>query len=262
MVNLINLSLSCEKKVHFVFCSSTASIAKLGGKSKPIWERPPGHPMNSADVGYGRSKWVAETICHRAQRNTVAQISVVRIGQLTGDTVHGIWNESEAWPLMLSTAHQLGCLPAIDEILTWLPLNIAATAIIQITTNRMLNNAPAAPQFKFYHVVNNSKQTHWNDMLRWIQEFHEDPLRVVSLEEWLDELDALEGDHPAKVLSDLWRNADKASKQIEGQEPKRTEYVTQQTAVIAPIMLGIMPVDKELIKSIWEWITTEMSVSV
>ncbi|PQE26303.1 hypothetical protein CJF30_00001052 [Rutstroemia sp. NJR-2017a BBW] len=261
VVNLINLSLSCDKLVHFVFCSSTASIAKLADEHSYVREQPPAGPDNAADVGYGKSKWVAEMICHKAQTSTAARISVVRIGQLTGDTEHGIWNESEAWPLMLSTVHQLGSLPTMDETLTWLPLDTAATAIIQITTSpEMDNTSPRMDRVQFFHVVNNSQETHWNDMLEWIQEFHEDPFRVVSLDEWLDELDGLEGNHPAKVLSNLWRNSVKASKQIDGQELKG--YATEQVEKIAPIMCRIPPVNRELIGLIWGWITSKMVLSV
>ncbi|KAM3074625.1 hypothetical protein ACMFMG_008053 [Clarireedia jacksonii] len=247
LVNLINLSLSCDRQVHFLFCSSTASIARMGSRPTVVLELASENPTRAADVGYAKSKWVAECICWEARKNTVAQISVVRIGQLTGDTVHGIWNETEAWPLMLSTVYQLGCLPEIDETLTWLPIDIAAAAILQLTAN---HRAPLAPQISFYHLVNNSQATHWNDMLHWLQEFHPGPIRIVSYEEWLEELDRLEDNNPAKVLSTLWRNS---LKSIEGQEAKVAGYAINNMMLIAPIMLTITPVDKELMRKIWEW---------
>lgn len=253
LVNLINFSLSCNKQIHFVFCSSTASVAKQGDSPTPILELPSGDPTRAADLGYGRSKWVAEQICWKAQQKTVAQISVIRIGQLTGDTLHGIWNESEAWPLMFSTVYRLGCLPAIDETLTWLPLDIAAMAIFQITVNFKVT---LLAQVKFYHVVNNSKETHWRDMLGWIQEFHQGPFRVVGYREWLEELDRLEDENPAKVLSTLWQNAEKAPKDIESPDAKCTEYLIQGTKLIAPIMLTVGPVDKLMIKKIWDWVVS------
>lgn len=43
-------------------------------------------------------------------------MSVMRVGQLCGDTVSGIWNESEGWPLMIRTANEVGALPEIDEV--------------------------------------------------------------------------------------------------------------------------------------------------
>jgi len=62
---------------------------------------------DSGQTGYGNSKWVAEKICHQASPNVV----VARIGQLCGDSKNGIWNTSEALPLMIRTAQEIGSLP-------------------------------------------------------------------------------------------------------------------------------------------------------
>lgn len=69
-------------------------------------------------MGYSRSKWVAEAICARAHEKSrlKGRISIVRIGQLCGDTKSGIWNVTEAWPLMLSSVEVLGALPDLDEV--------------------------------------------------------------------------------------------------------------------------------------------------
>lgn len=41
---------------------------------------------------------------------------MLRIGQLCGDTKGGVWNETEAWPLMFASANTVGCLPELNEV--------------------------------------------------------------------------------------------------------------------------------------------------
>ncbi|KAN0064975.1 hypothetical protein ACQY0O_002033 [Thecaphora frezii] len=66
-------------------------------------------------MGYARSKWVAEHICARYHSQTGEGASIMRIGQLCSDTRHGIWNETEGWPLLIKTADEIKCLPRLDE---------------------------------------------------------------------------------------------------------------------------------------------------
>jgi thioester reductase-like protein len=55
---------------------------------------------------------VAEQICQQAGKNVL----IARIGQLCGDTRGGYWNTSEAWPLMIKTAQEIGCLPSAGPV--------------------------------------------------------------------------------------------------------------------------------------------------
>jgi thioester reductase-like protein len=76
------------------------------------------YERDAAAVGYARSKWVAEHICNSAHETSLrGRVAVVRIGQLCGDTEHGIWNESEAWPLLIASVRYTECLPTLrDEV--------------------------------------------------------------------------------------------------------------------------------------------------
>ncbi|KAL3470953.1 hypothetical protein BJX99DRAFT_238410 [Aspergillus californicus] len=58
---------------------------------------------------------------------------VLRISQIVGDTATGKWNTTEAIPLMLQTAHTLKALPALDETPSWLPVDLVAEAILELT---------------------------------------------------------------------------------------------------------------------------------
>lgn len=69
-------------------------------------------------MGYARSKHVAESICLAAAQSALSssRIGVFRLGQLCADTVSGVWNESEGWPMMIATAGLCGALPALAEV--------------------------------------------------------------------------------------------------------------------------------------------------
>jgi hypothetical protein len=206
---------------RFIFCSSTASV--LGsGHPKTIRESISKDPKDSGALGYSKSKWVAESICREyvAKQTGANTMAVLRIGQLTGDTENGVWNMTEAWPLMLSTVKQLECLPDLDEILSWLPVDVAAQAILQIAVPVELVHDEKIYPHPFYdpvqlsddqdcpvyHLVNNSTATRWKDLLQWLKLIDGVKFETVEPSVWLDRLEQLET-HPAKALLGLWKNA-------------------------------------------------------
>lgn len=177
--NLIQLARTNEAK--FFFCSSTSSV--LAGPSRHIEERIYTDPENAVAIGYARSKFVAESICASAwQAGGQGQIGVLRLGQLSGDTQHGIWKTEEGWPQLFASADFVGCLPDLDEVcqisrhrktapililrlpfqtLNWLPMDKAAQAITDIATSpsHKQKNVPV------YHVTSISHSTTYRDAL-------------------------------------------------------------------------------------------------
>ena len=87
-------------------------------------ERPSSEPRTASPLGYAKSKWVGEAICQRAHQTTAlhGRVHILRIGQLCGDTEAGIWNATEAWPLMLASVSVTGALPDLDEVKTHIRL--------------------------------------------------------------------------------------------------------------------------------------------
>ncbi|KAI7036043.1 hypothetical protein KC352_g46985, partial [Hortaea werneckii] len=162
VTNLINLALASpqSKPPLFGFCSSVASAMSYWSPVVP--EEIIQNPASATDLGYSQSKWVAEHICQRASNDTRlnGRVSIFRVGQLAGDTVHGVWNTKEAWPMMLSAVKVTGSLPSLQDKLDWLPVDIAADALIQGVSARHVGNGPAV-----YHVVNDHDRPTWADLL-------------------------------------------------------------------------------------------------
>jgi thioester reductase-like protein len=175
-------------------------------------------------------------------------MKIARLGQLTGDTRNGIWNMKEAWPLMLSTVHTLGCLPDLDEKLSWLPMDVAVRAICDIAEVKS-DTKRKDEGCEVFHVVNNSTATTWKDLLKWLKQKKE--FEVVEPRVWLEKLEAFE-DHPAKQLLGLWRQAFG-----EGGKKKETVFETKNMERVSEVMRNVPGVGEELVGKIWAWMEGE-----
>ncbi|OBZ74288.1 L-aminoadipate-semialdehyde dehydrogenase large subunit [Grifola frondosa] len=83
-------------------------------------------------TGYSESKWVAEQLFGRVAQETGLRTTVIRVGQLSGDTRIGGWSPSEWVPALVSAGQVLGCIPARDETVTWIAVDVAAAAILDM----------------------------------------------------------------------------------------------------------------------------------
>ena len=280
--HILDLMLSAPgKPARLVFCSSVASVLRNHGAGDAtealIPETISTLPEAASELGYSRSKWVAEAICSEAHQKTGlhGKISVVRIGQLCGDTEKGVWNASEAWPTMLSSVAASGCLPDLrDETLGWLAVDMAAKAVIEIGLGRNeVTDVDETSKCAVYHVLNPDRSVLWADMLAWIRDMRSEAFQIVDVREWIARLEALDGkdgEHPAKKLLGLWRNAyckddgiDAVNHVAEaaGRERRKSEplrFSMQRTKAAAPVMRDVGPITKEHFAKIWKWIESEM----
>jgi nucleoside-diphosphate-sugar epimerase len=115
--NLLNLCLSVHgpAAAQFFFCSSISAAAGTPLPAR-IKEAPIPELTHAQNMGYARSKLVAEKIIEAAARQTGMVAKVLRVGQIVGDAENGIWNTTEAIPLMIRSAVTLGALPSLDEV--------------------------------------------------------------------------------------------------------------------------------------------------
>lgn len=260
--NLLDLAIQSDQQVppRFIFCSSTASA--LGPVTKsPIAECISHDPSTATPLGYSRSKWVAEAICEQAHLHTrmKGRLRVLRIGQLCGDTEHGVWNTTEAWPLMLSTVNATKALPTLeDEKLTWLPADTAAQAVLQILRSASFEQHSEIP---VYHLINDNKTPTWMEMLDWMRTLNP-PFEALPPMQWLERLEHLEGeykDHPAKKLLGLWKTAyckkSKEDNSIQGVDEVR--FITNRTRQAAPLMETVGPITFDHFEKMWRWIEAE-----
>lgn len=259
--NLINFSLSSNVPKHLVFCSSTASVCNNTidvTTANQIVESMDRNPLHAGSLGYSQSKWVAEAICSLACQRTRANISIIRIGQLSGNTVNGTWNEKEAWPLMLSTGGPgcLNSLPELDLPLSWLPVDTAAKAIIEIALRdkcpHPLQPPTMAHEAAVFHLVNDSTEVTWKHLLKWIGYEH----KTVEFGKWLQRAElqspqGLEDDHPARSLLGFWKDMEKSNQEDTKTKPSFGLWKTRQ---VSATMREFTDIDQEYAIKVWAWV--------
>ena len=210
--NLLNF---CQRSrlprpTKFYFCSSVSA-----GGATP---RPASVPEKAIDdlshaqkIGYGRSKLVTEHIVRNAMRRTGMEARVLRIGQLSGDRVSAMWNETEAVALMVRSAISVGALPALEESPSWLPVDSCAEAIAELSlSSRSSDHADADKDANLvYHLLNPATFNWKTDFLPTLQRHPKFPsFDIVSPQQWLDRLARSEPNpakNPSIKLIDFWR---------------------------------------------------------
>jgi thioester reductase-like protein len=211
-VHLLNLAR--RSRAAFFFSSS---VGTRQGRPEYVPETFPDDPATAAGMGYAQSKWV-EKILERA-----GGAGVLRIGQLVGDTEHGVWNETEAWPLMFRTARVLGALPLLEETPAWLPVDTAARAVADL----VIAHAPGG----VYHVVN-PRAAEWRTVVDGLAAGGLEFDRVPATE-WLDKLAASYPDpetNPSYKLLSFWEGRLGARPHI--------EFSVERTAQLSPAIAG------------------------
>nr|XP_019007008.1 uncharacterized protein I203_00603 [Kwoniella mangroviensis CBS 8507]OCF70469.1 hypothetical protein I203_00603 [Kwoniella mangroviensis CBS 8507] len=199
--NLLDL-VAATNQGKMYYCSSLASV--LNRPSSTISEQPSTDPSTASPIGYSQSKWVTEQICRIASESSILKdrVQVMRVGQLCGDTKTGHWNEKEGWPLMFRTAQTTGTLPILEEKPSWLPVNLAARAITDITIDN------AAENHLIYHIAH-PKNIEFNIILDGLEAAGLSFQRV-SPAEWLNKVEASTDDpetNPSKQMLHMWKAA-------------------------------------------------------
>ncbi|KAI0083934.1 acetyl-CoA synthetase-like protein [Irpex rosettiformis] len=200
---LLDFTASTLRRAKMIFCSSIATVSN--DPASIVEECIPHLEASAVPMGYAQSKWIAEHMCDRAYRSSAlaGRVSIARIGQLCGDTEHGIWNEKEGWPLMIATSRYIGCLPALEENISWLPLDVAAKIIVNLASHSIQNDEVAL-EVPVYHVLQ-SATVPWGTLLEYFGQsglaFERVPPNV-----WVNRLCAIQDtmDSSFRNLQTLW----------------------------------------------------------
>lgn len=154
--NLMLLCLAAQtpEPASFNFCSSVSTVARTPGLIVP--EALPESLTCAQSMGYAQSKLVTEHIIAKAAAQTGMAARVLRVGQIVADQTHGIWNDTEAIPLMLQAATTIGALPTLNERPRWLPVDVVASSVNDISLSEDAGT--------FFNVVN-PNTFHWTQDL-------------------------------------------------------------------------------------------------
>ena len=187
--NLIrfSLSVSTPTPARFFFCSSVSTA--LGTSPPAIIPETPIFDLKAAlPQGYARSKLVSEHIARNAAQDAGALTRILRIGQIVGDGKVGLWNDTEAIPLVIRSALTLKTLPALDETESWLPVDTLATVILELAGLSTDAIPFSDSDTDLVYNLENPHTFSWTDSL--LPELHRSGLEfsTVPVSEWLQNL--------------------------------------------------------------------------
>ncbi|KAJ9658606.1 hypothetical protein H2198_003624 [Neophaeococcomyces mojaviensis] len=235
--NLMMLCLAAQgpKPASFNFCSSVSTVARTPGPLVP--EALPESLQCAQGMGYAQSKLVTEHIIAKAAEQTGMAARVLRVGQIVADTTHGIWNNTEAIPLMLQAATTIGVLPTLDELPRWLPVDVVANSVNDISLS--------GSTVSFFNVVN-PNTFHWTDDLLSALENAGLTFERVSQREWVKRLRASNSDvttNPTFKLLEFF-----ASK-YDHDRPAKTglDYETKALEALSPAIRSCPALTQDLV---------------
>ncbi|KZV94434.1 acetyl-CoA synthetase-like protein [Exidia glandulosa HHB12029] len=131
---LVDLALKAPKTPKFLFVSSV-SVVRIPDATpgKPTTETYVDDASLVAGMGYGESKFVAESILKKAAESTPLRPVSVRVGQLSGG-LNGNWNASDWVPAIVRSAGELKCLPdaGSEMSISWVRLDEAAQILLEM----------------------------------------------------------------------------------------------------------------------------------
>ncbi|CAF1019789.1 unnamed protein product, partial [Didymodactylos carnosus] len=114
-------------------------------------------------------------------------VDIYRLGQIYGDTTHGIWNKNELIPLLICCGGgELGVMSSDDRRKTvdWIPIDYASESIVETALNsRLLTN-----DHDYVHHILNPNTISWLQLLNYL---HDAGLkfRIMTTNEWLKVLE-------------------------------------------------------------------------
>lgn len=252
VAHLLDLCLAARapQPASFNFCSSISTVFNTareapGVEAVTVREALPPSLACAQGMGYAQSKLVAEHVCARAAAAARGmRARVLRVGQIVGDERHGVWSATEAVPLMLRSAVTLGALPALDEWVRWLPVDVVARACGEVGVG---GEAPA----EVYNVVN-PQAVHWTrevlPMLRAAGLAFEE----VGVGEWLERLRRAEQDpekNPPVKLVTFWEGKYGKVAQAEEKKPE-VRWQTEKVRTWSQAMATVDKPGKELLQKI------------
>ncbi|KAL0144958.1 hypothetical protein V8B55DRAFT_1569449 [Mucor lusitanicus] len=181
--NLLKFAYNEVNPMHVHFVSSVSASALSG--SVIVEEPLPLDSKCALPIGYSASKFIVEILLNylTAEKNFPCYIE--RLGQVCGDSVNGVWNTSEQYPLIfIGGGSIMKMMPRLNTKIDWIPCDFAAASIVDIMMKT--STLPANTSESIYHIVN-PQSIQWYDVLTAMKmsgmEFD-----IVEPSEWVKEL--------------------------------------------------------------------------
>jgi thioester reductase-like protein len=193
--------------------------------------------------GYASTKYVAEKICEIARERGV-DVSVYRLGLITGDTHSGKNDSSQWFQQLLEAGMKLSSLFSVESFrVPVTPVNFVTKSIVALSNDTQRNHT--------YHVTNNSSLK-LDEMLNMYNE-GDSQLELVSMHTFIQSLKAYNATHGELAITAFFEKylhaSDEVLEAIQA-EAVEAQMVNTDNTLEALNRLGIHfpEIDKQLIQ--------------
>ncbi|KAF8884616.1 acetyl-CoA synthetase-like protein [Infundibulicybe gibba] len=148
---------------RFYFISSIGVV--LESETTPVPEKimpwTKDDPSPASPHGYSESKFICEYLVEAASALLEIPCSVARIGQISGDTLAGVWKTQEMNPIIIAGSARVGKFPVVPGVvLDWTPVDTVGHATVELALGVQHNKSTAV-----HHIVNPTPLT-YEDLAR------------------------------------------------------------------------------------------------
>ncbi|KAJ8518263.1 hypothetical protein ONZ45_g4622 [Pleurotus djamor] len=240
--NLAELCIKSKKYVRYHFIGSYASTFNYPEDLVPERAIPPMLSTSLAQ-GYAISKWIAEhalLLIHKSCPQAF-HLSIIRVGQICGDTHTGDWSLNEMMPMMIASLPALKVLPMVFPPVSWIPSNVCAGALHET----IISECMVDPQF--IHLAN-------PNIASWPEVAHTmaaaagmgvDTLRLVSLEEYVRAIKQSPSTPVSRLLPYLI-----SSLEAKSMPERYSSLCVNSSLTISPSLASCPPIDARLVELI------------
>ncbi|TFY63173.1 hypothetical protein EVG20_g6432 [Dentipellis fragilis] len=193
--HLIDLALAHTASLVFI-----SSVSAASARSDCIPEAPLDAPTDALEQGYAQSKYAAEKVLEAAARKGL-KASVVRVGQLSGDSEGGRWARMEYIPILFRSCLMMHAVPEGLADVRWMPVDTAARVLCDIVAAP--HDAAGSSRLAFYN-LQNALTTPWVRVVYALTDYDE-RIQPVCADEWL-RLAEQGADIPGAKLLEFYEN--------------------------------------------------------
>ena len=187
--NLVELSIKSHLRPRIIFVSSISSVinwSKIGRVGFPTEEPLSEDCHTFLKVGYAESKYISERILQTANEQSGVPVSILRVGQIGGSTIHGdIGRARQDWLVsLIQTSSAMRLVPTGVALVDWMPINELGRVILDI-----LHFEKLSADIKIFNLVH-PQPLPWNALIETLVDRFGMKLKLVSLKEWVGVLHA------------------------------------------------------------------------
>ena len=186
-------------------------------KSRVDEEWPLPSPSACLPFGYAQTKWEAEQAVIRSG----VRHKIHRLGQISGHTKTGKWDDSEHIPIVLRASQTFGRIPLLPLPIDWVPVDVACEVMVELMS---------VPNVNLHHIANPRPRP---------AECLMQGGAGLPLNLWLEKIEPHLDEHPSLVS--IWPFL----QEIAAYSDRLTPLVTDATCLHSPRLAACEPISDE-----------------